>query len=93
MIPCLSPGKTHKPYLQDCWGEGKSLGPDWDSLVGDQADSQMKFFRLETELWFLGRLWSQGTTTSTMTREEDEAVREGNLAGMTASSSASSLGS
>lgn len=74
MSPCLIPSKTHKPYLQGCWGEGKPLGPDWGSLVGDQADSQMKFFRLETILQFLGRLWSQGTTTSIMAREEHEGV-------------------
>lgn len=91
MILCLIPGKTHKPYLQGCWGEGKSLGPDWDGLVGDHADSQMKFFRLETKLRFLGRLWSRGTISSTMAREEDEAVQEGGLAGLTAGSSASSL--
>lgn len=93
MSPCLIPSKTHKPYLQGCWGEGKPLGPDWGSLVGDQADSQMKFFRLETILQFLGRLWSQGTTASIMARGEHEGVQEAGLAGMTGGSSISSLGS
>lgn len=90
MSPCLIPSKTHKPYLQGCWEEGKPLGPDWDSLVGNQADSQMKFFRLETILQFLGRFWSQGTT-SIMAREEIEAVQEAGLSGMTGGSSTSSL--
>lgn len=53
----------------------------------------MKFFRLETKSWFLGRLWSQGATTSIKTREEEEAIREAGLTGMTGGSSPSSLGS
>lgn len=53
------------------------MGPGWDSLVGDQADIQMKFFRLEAKLWLVRRLWSRGTTTSLMAREEEEeAVQE-----------------
>lgn len=53
----------------------------------------MKFFRLETKSWFLGRLWSQGATTSIKAREEEEAIREAGLTGMTGGSSPSSLGS
>lgn len=49
------------------------MGHDWDSLVGDQAASQMEFFRLETVLGFLERLWSQEATPSMMAREEDTA--------------------
>lgn len=41
MIPCRIPGRTHKPYLQGCWGEGESLGPDWDGLVGSQIDNEV----------------------------------------------------
>lgn len=71
------------------------MGPGWDSLVGDQADIQMKFFRLEVKLWFVRRLWSWGTTTSLMAREEEEeeeeAVQEAGLAGTAGGSSASSL--
>lgn len=91
MIPLPHPRQDPQALPPRLPGEGTALGPGWDSLVGDQADVQMKFFRLEAKLWFLGRLWSWGTTTSLMAREEEEAVQEAGLAGMAGASSASSL--
>lgn len=94
MIPCLIPGKTHKAYLQP-----RLLGREgithWVLTgTGWRATRQtMKFFGLETKFWFLGRLWSQGATTSIMAREEGEAaIGEAGLTGMTGGSSPSSLG-
>lgn len=60
-LPAPHPRHDPKACLQGCWGEGKLLGHDWDSLAGDQAGSQMKFFTARSKAMDSWKAWVPGS--------------------------------